>query len=46
MEFGRVDPDEISSLDFSLAPDGKSVEGTLPDAPAAGGCKFYVGCSK
>jgi len=46
MEFGRVDPREIRELDFSLAPDGKSVERTLPGVPAEGGCKFYVGCSK
>lgn len=45
MEFGRVEPNEIGLIDFSLPPDGEQTKLTLK-GKAAKDPKFFVGCAK
>lgn len=46
MEFGRVADFDVKHVDHSLPPDGRITGKTLSGVPAAGGCKFHVGCAK
>jgi uncharacterized protein YecE (DUF72 family) len=45
MEFGRVEPDIIKDIDFSLPPDGEQTKITLK-GKAVANPRFYVGCAK
>ncbi|MDQ8003958.1 MAG: DUF72 domain-containing protein [Pedobacter sp.] len=45
MEFGRVEPNEIEQIDFSLPLDGEQTKRTLK-GKAAKDPKFFVGCAK
>lgn len=45
MEFGKVDPNEIKNIDFTLPPDGEQTKLTLTGKPVSNP-KFYVGCAK
>lgn len=45
MEFGRVEPQEIERIDFTLPADGEQTKLTLP-GKAAKNPQFYVGCAK
>ncbi|RZL47166.1 MAG: DUF72 domain-containing protein [Pedobacter sp.] len=46
MEFGRVAPEEISTIDFTLPPDGEQTLLTLNSAKKFEKPLFYVGCAK
>ncbi|MDQ8051462.1 MAG: DUF72 domain-containing protein [Pedobacter sp.] len=45
MEFGRVTPEEVPTIDFTLPPDGVQTKLTLDNLPAVAG-DFFVGCAK
>lgn len=45
MEFGKVDPNEIKNIDFTLPPDGEQTKLTLTSKPVSNP-KFFVGCAK
>lgn len=45
MEFGRVEPNEINQINFTLPPDGEQTKLTLK-GKAAKDPKFFVGCAK
>lgn len=45
MEFGRVEPNEIGLIDFSLPPDGEQTKLTFK-GKSAKDPKFFVGCAK
>lgn len=45
MEFGRVEPNEINSIDFKLPADGEITELTLAGKEVENP-KFFVGCAK
>lgn len=45
MEFGRVEPNEINDISFTLPPDGEQTKLTLK-GKAAKDPKFFVGCAK
>jgi uncharacterized protein YecE (DUF72 family) len=44
MEFGKVDPSQLDSIDFTLPPDPKETKDVL--AKGKGKTKFYIGCAK
>jgi uncharacterized protein YecE (DUF72 family) len=46
MEFGRVEPEEIKDIDFSLPPDGEQTALTLKKSGQKSKAQFYVGCAK
>ena len=43
MEFGRVTPIDVKSIDHTLPEDGRSVEKVLSGKPSVNGCKLHVG---
>jgi len=45
MEFGKVDPNEIKNIDFTLPPDGEQTKLTLT-GKSVSNPKFFVGCAK
>lgn len=47
MEFGRVDPEELSKIDFTLPPDAKGTTRLLQNAKGnTAKAEVYVGCAK
>ena len=46
MEFGRVAPEEIAEIDFTLPPDGEQTALTLSKGKKIAKPLFYVGCAK
>ena len=46
MEFGRIDPDDLHSTDFTLPPDPELTIKTLKAAKGKGELQVHVGCAK
>ncbi len=46
MEFGRVTPEEVLAIDFTLPPDGEQTKLTLTQQKLIEKPSFYVGCAK
>jgi uncharacterized protein YecE (DUF72 family) len=46
MEFGRVTPEELQQIDFTLPPDPALTTNTLAAAKGKGPVQVYVGCAK
>lgn len=46
MEFGRVTPEEVLAIDFTLPPDGEQTKITLEKQKPIAHPSFYVGCAK
>jgi uncharacterized protein YecE (DUF72 family) len=46
MEFGRVEPEHLFDVDFTLPPDTELTINTLKDAKGSGQLQVHVGCAK
>jgi len=46
MEFGRVTPEQLPLVDFTLPPDPELTKTVLASAKGSGPVKVYVGCAK
>ncbi|WP_316753409.1 DUF72 domain-containing protein [Pedobacter gandavensis] len=46
MDFGKVDDDELKTIDFSLPEDGQQTLRTLSGKKSGKAPEFYVGCAK
>ena len=46
MEFGRVDPADLSAIDFTLPPDKSETRIVLKKAGSNKAPQIYVGCAK
>lgn len=46
MEFGRVTPEEVLTIDFTLPPDGEQTALTLKNLKPTEDQSFFVGCAK
>lgn len=46
MEFGRISPEELDQIDFTLPPDTELTNKTLAAAKSSAPLQVYVGCAK
>ena len=46
MEFGKVDPETLSSINFSLPPDAAGTDNVLKLNTSKSKTEVYVGCAK
>lgn len=46
MDFGKVAPDKVETIDFTLPPDSAFTKDTLAKAGKTGKSRIYVGCAK
>ncbi len=46
MEFGRVESDELSKVDFTLPPDHEGTTRLLKNQKSTTGTRFFIGCAK